>query len=55
MSDATRKQVESCYPQLRRFLAEKRRVDPAEKLTNAWYRHYRSLFARGACEVRFAS
>jgi hypothetical protein len=53
--DATRKQVESCYPQLRTFLAEKRRVDPAEKLTNAWYRHYRSLFERGTCEVRFAS
>ena len=53
--DATRAQVEACYPQLRSFLAEKRRVDPAEKLTNAWYRHYRNLFARGACEVRFAN
>ena len=53
--DATRAQVEACYPQLRSFLAEKRRVDPAEKLTNAWYRHYRSLFARGTCEVRFAN
>ena len=53
--DATREQVEACYPQLRSFLAEKRRVDPAEKLTNAWYRHYRNLFARGACEVRFAN
>jgi FAD/FMN-containing dehydrogenase len=53
-SDATRAQVEACYPQLRSFLAEKRRVDPAERLTNAWYRHYRSLFARGTCEVRWA-
>lgn len=53
--DATRAQVEACYPQLRSFLAEKRRVDPTEKLTNAWYRHYRNLFARRACEVRFAS
>jgi FAD/FMN-containing dehydrogenase len=53
--DATRAQVEACYPQLRSFLAEKRRVDPAEKLTNAWYRHYRNLFARRDCEVRFAS
>ena len=52
---ATRAQVETCYPQLRNFLAEKRRVDPTEKLTNAWYRHYRNLFARRACEVRFAS
>lgn len=53
--DATREQAEACYPQLRSFLAEKRRVDPAEKLTNAWYRHYRSLLARGPCEVRFAT
>jgi hypothetical protein len=53
--DATRAQVEACYPQLRSFLAEKRRVDPSEKLTNAWYRHYRNLFARGPCAVRFAS
>jgi len=53
--DATRAQVEACYPQLRNFLAEKRRVDPTEKLTNAWYRHYRNLFGRRACEVRFAS
>ena len=52
--DATREQAETCYPQLRGFLAEKRRLDPAERLTNAWYRHYRSLFARGACEVRWA-
>ena len=53
--DATRQQAEACYPQLRTFLAEKRRVDPTERLTNAWYRHYRNLFARRACEVRFAS
>ncbi|MGH8726360.1 MAG: hypothetical protein ACREU1_16020, partial [Burkholderiales bacterium] len=53
--EATRSQTEACYPQLRAFLAEKRRVDPAEKLTNAWYRHYRSLFCRDTCEVRWAS
>ena len=44
--EATRAQVEACYPQLRAFLAEKRRVDPAERLTNAWYRHYRNLLER---------
>jgi FAD/FMN-containing dehydrogenase len=43
--EATRAQVESCYPQLRAFLAEKRRIDPAERITNSWYRHYRSLFS----------
>ena len=53
--EATRAQVEACYPQLRAFLAEKRRVDPAEKLTNTWYRHYRDLLSEKACPVRWAS
>ena len=53
--EATRAQVEACYPQLGAFLAEKRRIDPAEKLTNAWYCHYRDLFSRGRCTVRFAN
>jgi hypothetical protein len=53
--EATRAQVEACYPQLRTFLAEKRRVDPAEKITNAWYWHYRNLFGRGNCQLRWAS
>lgn len=51
--EATRAQVETCYPQLRAFLAEKRRIDPAERLTNFWYQHYRTLFSP-ACEVRWA-
>lgn len=53
-TDATREQAEACYPELRSFLAEKRRVDPAERMVNSWYAHYRGLFARKACEVRFA-
>lgn len=44
--EATREQAEACYPQLPQFLAEKRRVDPAERIVNAWYLHYRRLFAR---------
>jgi hypothetical protein len=28
-------------------------MDPAEKLTNEWYRHYRGLLRREACEVRW--
>ena len=51
---ATRAQVETCYPQLRGFLADKRRTDPGERLTNAWYRHHRSLLARQPCDVRWA-
>jgi hypothetical protein len=53
--EATRTQVEACYPQLRAFLAEKRRIDPAEKLTNPWYRHYTNLLSDNACQVRWAS
>jgi hypothetical protein len=53
--EATREQVEGCYPQLAGFLAEKRRIDPAERWTNAWYRHYRSLFSRRSCAVRWSA
>jgi hypothetical protein len=51
--DATRDQVAACYPELPSFLAEKRRIDPSEKLVNNWYRHHRSLFDRRPCEVRW--
>lgn len=53
--EATRGQAEACYPQLKGFLAEKRRMDPQERLTNPWYWHYRNLLARPACEVRWAN
>lgn len=51
--EATRDQTEACYPQLPRFLAEKRRMDPGERVVNSWYRHYRRLFGQ-KCEVRWA-
>jgi FAD/FMN-containing dehydrogenase len=51
--EATREQVEACYPELPSFLAEKRRMDPSEKLVNGWYLHHRSLFDRKSCEVRW--
>jgi hypothetical protein len=53
--EATRAQTEACYPQLPRFLAEKRRIDPGERLVNSWYRHYRRLFGAQSCEVRWAN
>jgi hypothetical protein len=53
--EATRAQTEACYPELKTFLAEKRRVDPSERFTNAWYWHYRNLFAREQCAVRWAN
>lgn len=51
--EATRAQTEQCYPQLRGFLAEQRRLDPQEKMANAWLRHQRSVLGRQACEVRW--
>jgi FAD/FMN-containing dehydrogenase len=42
---AAKEQVEKCYPQLRDFLAHKRRYDPDETLQSDWYRHYRAMFA----------
>jgi FAD/FMN-containing dehydrogenase len=42
---ATRRQVESCYPQFREFLRLKRSHDPEERFQSDWYRHYRDLFA----------
>lgn len=53
--EATRAQAQACYPELPRFLAEKRRLDPAERLVNPWYRHYRRLFSSERLAVRFAS
>jgi hypothetical protein len=53
--EATRAQAEHCYPQLPAFLAEKRRVDPAERVVNPWYRHYRRLFSRDTIAVRWAT
>lgn len=52
--DATRAHTEACYPQLPKFLAEKRRLDPGERLVNPWYRHHRRLFG-SPCAVRFAN
>ena len=42
---ATRKQLESCYPQFVEFLRLKKKYDPQERFQSDWYRHYKSLFA----------
>ena len=52
--DATREQTEACYPQLKSFLAEKRRFDPHERLVNAWYVHQRELLRREHVDVRWS-
>jgi FAD/FMN-containing dehydrogenase len=51
--EATREQTEACYPHLKTVLAEKRRIDPEEKLVNAWYLHHRSLLGRQSCAERW--
>lgn len=42
---ATRRQVETCYPQFPEFLRLKRKHDPDEVFQSDWYRHYRKMFA----------
>ncbi|HEX7053705.1 MAG TPA: FAD-binding protein [Burkholderiales bacterium] len=51
--EATRAQLEACYPQLPAFLDHKRRFDPRERLTNPWYVHQRGLLLGERCEVRW--
>ena len=42
---ATRKQVETCYPQFVDFLHLKKKYDPEERFQSDWYRHYKEMFA----------
>ena len=42
---ATRKQVETCYPQFVDFLRLKKKYDPHERFQSEWYRHYKQMFA----------
>jgi FAD/FMN-containing dehydrogenase len=42
---ATRKQVETCYPQLVSFLQLKKKYDAQERFQSEWYRHYKEMFA----------
>ncbi len=41
---ASRRQVETCYPQFAEFLKIKRKYDPQELFQSEWYRHYRTMF-----------
>jgi FAD/FMN-containing dehydrogenase len=43
--DATRKQIESCYPQFVEFLRMKKKYDPEERFQSDWYREYRRMFS----------
>ena len=43
---ASKKQVETCYPQMRAFLAKKKEYDPEEVFQSDWYNHQKRLLAR---------
>jgi len=43
--DATRRQMEKCYPQFAEFLRLKLKYDPEERFQSEWYRAYRAMFA----------
>jgi SET domain-containing protein len=43
--DATRKQMENCYPQFAEFLRAKKKYDPEERFQSEWYRDYKNVFA----------
>ncbi len=53
LRDATRRQLETCYPMIGAFLADKRRGDPAERLQNAWYRGLVATMRGEPCAVRW--
>jgi hypothetical protein len=53
LRDASRAQLEACYPQLGAFLAEKRRCDPGERLQNAWFRSACAILRGERCESRW--
>ena len=53
LRDATRRQLETCYPMIGAFLADKRRGDPAERLQNAWYRGLVATMRSEPCAVRW--
>jgi hypothetical protein len=51
--DASREQLERCYPKLSAFLAEKRRADPGERLQNRWYLTVTAKLRGETCAVRW--
>lgn len=53
LRDATRRQLEACYPTIAVFLADKRRSDHAERLQNPWYRALVATMRGEACAVRW--
>lgn len=55
LRDATRLQLEACYPEFGAFLAEKRRCDPALRLQNGWFRKACAILRGERCESRWSA
>ena len=55
LRDATRAQVEACYPMIGAFIADKRLSDPGERLQNQWYRSLVATMRSKSCDVRWAN
>ena len=53
LARATRAQAEACYPMLGEFLAEKRRLDPADRVRTPWVREAARVWRSERCRVRF--
>lgn len=53
LPSATRAQAEACYPMLGRFLDEKRRLDPGDRIGTPWSRGARRAWNAERCRVRF--
>jgi hypothetical protein len=43
--EATREQIEACYPQFEQFLQKKREHDPRGIFQSDWYAHYQQMFS----------
>lgn len=50
---ATQAQARACYPMLGEFLAEQRRLDPADRVGTLWTREAGRLWRAERCQVRF--
>ena len=51
--EASRSQLDACYPELKGVMAEQSRRDPEARLCNAWYRHHRRLLDDARVAVRW--
>ena len=51
----TAAQARSCYPRFATFLAEQRRLDPADRVGSPWLRAARRVWSDAGCRVRWST